>query len=65
MQSLRNGGQFTRPGTEARGRHRIRRCDIHNLTQDHLDYHGTMENYLAQGKVVHEDHERRQARRWW
>ena len=43
---MRNGDPLARPRAPPSGRDPLRRCDLHELTQDHLDFHGTMEEYF-------------------
>ena len=54
MQGRRDGGLLSRPRAGARARIEWDCAVFTNLTQDHLDYHGTMENYFdGQVPAVH------------
>ena len=49
-----DGGVLARPRPAPRRRHRFARAVFTNLSQDHLDYHGTMEDVLRrEGEAVH------------
>ena len=52
---LRDGGLLARAGAAPRRRDPLRRCALFtNLTQDHLDFHGDMEDYFRAKRKLFE-----------